>query len=133
MNITCFYIDDLKMFLVNFCKKIIKDKRKLAIVFQDLETLNFFDDELWKFDFLPHCTSKEEVLIDKSLIILIEEGELNNFTEKYDNLLFTYSVEENIIVDLKNKTAITLNDVTHKYDNPNITYMKKDLNSWIKV
>lgn len=133
MNTTCFYVEDIKIFLVNFCKKIIKDKRKSLLVFQDLDTVNFFDNELWKFDFLAHCRTQDGDLIQNTPLLLIEEKELDSFKNNYDNILFGYAPSIEILKEINKKTAILLNDKNFQYKNIDVSYMIKNGNSWIQI
>ena len=130
MNISCFYTDDVKVFLLNICRKIIKERKKTLFIFQNLEQLDFFDNEVWKFDFLPHCKIDSELRSDSFAIFVTQEEFLAVKLDEFESILFCYQVEERILKNIETKTAIVLTDFEHKYDKIEVRYFKKNNTNW---
>ena len=72
MNITLYYVNNLKDFAVKFMTKMYEKKHRITLICDDEVLLNEIDDSLWTFkqsSFIPHLLSDHPAAKDTPIVL----------------------------------------------------------------
>lgn len=131
--INCFLALDINSFIVKFSLKSIKNERHLLIFCKNQDEIEFLDDYLWRYDFIPHAKITEEDIQDEVIVLLTKDQFSKNLLKANTDFLFTYQENDSNFLSLENKKAILLTNENTKYpSNIEAKYYKQESGKFVE-